>query len=140
MAIGDLSASILWGTKLQGGLTEYSGETISRPRGRRSGLSDGQLNTRRDQFVEIFQGAWADIWWDLQRCKKPDDLIRIFTPIADPKTWVHEPLSIFCCSSSESASGATLSRLRTELRAIAEPLNKAGEAKRRAEEKLHRVN
>jgi hypothetical protein len=98
------------------------------------------MNTRRDQFVEIFESAWADIWWDLQRCKRTDDLIRIFTPIADPKTWFHEPLSIFLRSSSESASAATLSRVRAGLRGTVEPLYTAIEAKRRADEHLRKVS
>lgn len=140
MAIGDLSPSILWGTELHGGLTEYSGEIVSPRRGRRSGLSDDQLNARRDQFVEIFENVWAEIWWDLQRCRRADDLVRIFTPIADPKTWSQEPLSIFLRSSSEAASAFTLSRIRVGLRATVEALYAAIDAKRLADENLRKVN
>src|SRR5229473_2586449 len=101
MAIGDLSFPIMWSSILQTDLTDSDG-IVARRRGRRSGLSDPQLHNQRDQFVQIFEGTWFDIYRELQRCRKADDLIRIFTPVADPKTWFHGPLSIFCRSSSES--------------------------------------
>src|SRR5258708_1588279 len=129
----------MWSSKFRGDLTD-SDEIVALRRGRRSGLSDAQLHTQRDQLVQIFEGTWSDIYRELQRCKKVDDLIRIFIPLADPKTWFHGPLSIFCRSSSESASGATLRRVRAELRALAEPLYHADESKRRAEEQLHQAN
>jgi len=139
MAIDDLSLPIMWSSMLQGHLTD-SDETVARRRGRRSGLNDDELHARRDQFVQIFEGAWFDIYRELQRCKKPDDLICIFTPIANPQTWWHEPLAIFCRSSSESASAATLRRVRAELRGLAEPLCRADESKRHTEEQLHQTN
>ena len=139
MAISDFNFPIMWSSKLRGGLTD-SDEIVAPRRGRRSGLSDAQLHNQRDQFVQIFEGTWFDIYRELQRCKKADELIRIFTPIADPKTWFHGPISVFCRPSSESASGATLRRVRAELRALAEPLKNANESNRRAEEQLHQVN
>jgi hypothetical protein len=72
-------------------LTRFSKEAVLRPRGRNSELGDLQIQNRRDQFVQIFEGSWGDIGWTLQRCKKPSDLIGIFKPIADPKSWVHGP-------------------------------------------------
>lgn len=139
MAIGDLSLPIMWSSMLQGHLTA-SDEIVARRRGRHSGLTDDQLHNQRDQFVQIFEGAWSDIYRELRRCKKPDDLIRIFTPIANPQTWYHGPLGIFCRSSSESASGTALRRVRAELRSVVEPLYKAEESKRQAEEQLHQAN
>src|SRR5216684_2059717 len=134
-----LNVPIMWSSEFGRDLTD-SDDMVAPRRGRPTGLSDAQLHTRRDQFVQIFEGAWFDIYRELQRCKKPDDLIRILTPIASPQTWWHEPLGIFCRSSSESASGATLRRVRAELRALAEPLYSADASKRRAEEQLHQTN
>jgi hypothetical protein len=47
---------------------------------------------------------------------------------------------VFCRSSSEQGSGATLRNVRTERQAIAEPLRSADESKRRNDEQLHEVN
>jgi hypothetical protein len=139
VAIDYLNFPIMWSSEFGKDLTD-SDDIVAPRRGRPTGLSDAQLYTRRDQFVQIFEGAWFDIYRELQRCKKPDDLIRIFTPIANPQTWSHEPLGIFCRSSSESASGATLRRVRGELRSVVEPLYTAELSKRRAEEQLHQTN
>jgi hypothetical protein len=139
VAIGDLALPITWSSEFVRDLTD-SDDIAAPRRGRPTGLSDAQLHNRRDQFVQIFEGGWVDIYRELQRCKKPDDLIRIFTLIANPQTWWHEPLSIFCRSSSESASGATLRRLRTELRAVVEPLYRAEQSKRQAKEQLDQAS
>src|SRR5438128_1533339 len=130
-------------------LTEFSEQSISRGvseesipevRGRPTRLSDGQLYTRRDQLVQIFEGTWPEIYRELLRCKKADALISIFTPVADPKSWIEDALMVFCRSSSEPASGTTLSKLRAELRALAEPRYSVEESKRQAEDKLRQVN
>ena len=121
-------------------LTGFYEEAISRPRGRTSELSDPQIQNRRDQFVQIFEGSWGEIGWALQRCKKPNDLIGIFKPIADPNSWVHGPLSIFCQPSSEPGSSAALRKIRAERRALVEPIRSADETMRRAQERLHQVN
>jgi hypothetical protein len=139
MAIDHIGFPIMWSPEFGKDLTD-SDEIVAPRRGRPTGLSDAELHTRRDQFVQIFEGAWFDIYRELQRCKKPDDLIRIFTPIANPQTWWHEPLGIFCRSSSESASGATLRRVRAELRSVVEPLYTAELSKRQAEEQLNQTN
>ncbi len=139
MATNNFSLPIMWSSEFPPDLTD-SGEIVTRRRGRRSGLTDDRLHYQRDQFVQIFEGTWSDIYRELQRCKKPDDLIRIFTPVAHPQTWFAERISIFCRPSSESASGATLRRVRAELRALAQPLYHADESKRRAEEQLHQAN
>src|ERR1700719_1161820 len=138
MAIDYLGFPIMWSSEFGKDLTD-SGDIAAPRKGRPSGLSDGELCTRREQFGQIFEGGWSDIYRELQRCKKPDDLIRIFAPIASPQTWWPEPLSIFCRSSSESASGATLRRIRAELRSVVEPLCTAEQSKRQAEEHLHQT-
>ncbi len=127
-------------TKSPGDLTDLSGEPVSRPRGRRSELSNPQLHNRRDQLVQIFEGAWGEIGWELQRCKKADDFILIFNPLAGPGSWVRDVILIFCRPSSEPASAVALRKVRTERRALAEPFRTADEAKRRAEEQLQQVN
>lgn len=127
-------------SKSQGDLTGFSSQGVSRPRGRPTELSDAQLNNRRDQLVEIFEGYWAEIGWELQRCKKAEDLVRIFTPIADPRSWVGEVVILFCRPCSEAASGSTLRKLRGERRALGEPIYAGDAAKRFAEEQLLQVN
>jgi hypothetical protein len=138
MAIDDFSLPITWSSGLNEDLADS--ENIAPPRGRRSELSDAQLQSQRSQLLQIFEGTWSDIYRELQRCKKPDDLIRVFTPITDPKIWFHGPISIFCRSSSESASGATLRRVRAELRSVVQRLYMAELSKRLAEEKLHQAD
>jgi hypothetical protein len=138
MAIDDFGMPITWSSEVIEGLADSE---IGAPRrGRRSELSDAQLHSQRAQLVQIFEGTWSDIYRELQKCKKPDDLISIFAPIANPKIWFHGPISIFCRSSSESASGATLRRVRAELRSVVELLYKAELLKRRAEDQLHQTS
>jgi hypothetical protein len=91
-------------------------------------------------LVEIFEGYWAEIGWELQRCKKAEDLVRIFTPIADPRSWVGEVVILFCRPCSEAASGSTLRKLSGERRALGVPIYAGDAAKRLAEEQLRQVN
>src|ERR1700730_16335639 len=122
------------------GLTAISRKRVPPLKGRPSGLSDPQLHNRRHQLVQIFEGRWGEIGWELHNCTEPEKLIRIFAAIATPGTWVQEILSVFYRPSSESGSGATLRAVRAERRALGEPIRAAGEANRRAEEKLRQVN
>ncbi|SRR6266849_1522301 len=84
MAIDNFSFPIMWSSEFARDLTD-SDDIVAPRRGRPTGLTDDQLHDRRHQFVQIFEGAWFDIYRELQRCKKPDDLIRIFTPVPTPK-------------------------------------------------------
>jgi len=140
MAISMLDFVFMRQSKSQGGLTSFQEGRASRPRGRPSQLSDPQLHNRRDQLVEIFEGTWGEIGWELQRCKKADDLIRIFDPVVVPGSWFRDAMKVFCHPSSEPASGATLRKVRAEWRSLAEPIRAADESNRRAEEQLRQVN
>jgi hypothetical protein len=126
--------------KSRGDLTSFQEGRASRPRGRHSELSDPQLHHRRDQLVQIFEGSWSEIGWELQRCKKADALIHIFTPVAVPGTWFREAMMLFCHPSSEPSSGATLTKIRAERRALVEPMRAADESNRRATEQLRQVD
>jgi hypothetical protein len=127
-------------SKSQEGLTAFQEARASRPRGRPSEFSDVQLHNRRDQLVQIFEGTWGEIGWELQKCKKADDLIRIFAPVAAPGSWICGVMRVFCHPSSEPGSGACLRKLRAELRALAAPTRFADESHRRTEEQLLQVN
>src|ERR1700722_9150087 len=126
--------------KIGGGLTGFQTGPVSRPRGRKSELSDLQLHNRRDQLVQIFEGTWGEIGWELQKCKKADDLIRIFAPVAAPGSWICGVMMVFCHPSSEPGSGASLRKLRAERQSLVEPIRVADESHRRAEERLLQVN
>lgn len=138
MAIDDSGLPITWSSELLEDLTDSEG--VWPRRGRRSEISDANLQTQRTQLLQIFESTWSYIYRELQSCKKPDDLIRVFTPVADPKVWFHGPISIFCLSSSESASGATLRRVRAELRSVVERLYEPELSRRRTAEQLHQTN
>jgi hypothetical protein len=121
-------------------LTSFQEGRASRPQGRHSELSDPQLLHRRDQLVQIFEGSWGEIGWELQRCKKADDLIRIFAPVSVPGNWFRDAMIIFWRPSREPASGAILRKVRAEWHALAKPMYAAGESNRRAGEQLQQVN
>jgi hypothetical protein len=140
MAISMLGFAFMRRPKSREDLTSFQEGRASPPRGRHSELSDSELHHRRDQLVQIFEGSWSEIGWELQRCKKADDLIRIFTPVAVPGTWFREAMIIFCRPSQEPASGATRRKVRAEWLALAKPMSAAEESHRRAEERLRQVN
>jgi hypothetical protein len=140
MAISVIGFAFMRRPKSRGDLTSFQEGRASRPRGRHSELSDPHLHHRRDQLVQIFEGSWSEIGWELQRCKKADDLIRIFTPVAVPGTWFRDAMIVFWRPSGEPASGATLRKVRAEWRALAEPIYAADESNRRATEQLRQVD
>lgn len=106
-------------------------------RGRRTLLEHGQLHNRRDQLVQIFEGAWGEIGWELQRYKKPEDLIRIFSPLSN--SFAQEIISVFCRPSTEAPSPNRLRKVRAELRSLIKPLYDTEKARREAQENLQRV-
>lgn len=107
-------------------------------RGRRTQLDDAQLQNRRSQFVQAFEGAWGDIGWKLPRCKKQDDLIDIFRPL--DRTYVQNLIAPFRLASSESASDSKLRNIRFQLRALIPLRYKSDELNRRALEQLQDAN
>lgn len=120
-----------------GDLTDIGEDGPSRPRGRPTELSDPQLWSRRDQLVQIFEATWGDIGWELPRCKKADDLIRIFTRVAVPGSWFQDAMMLFCHPSSEATSA--LRKVEAELKTLAKPMHIAQERMYRAKEQLQQV-
>ena len=108
-------------------------------RGRPTPISDAQLHNRRDQFVQILEGSWGEIGWQLPRCKKADDLALILRPLAESRSWIAEVVEIFCRSSSEAFS-PILRRVRSELRKLVEPLGASEESLRLMKDKLHKLD
>ena len=140
MAVSVIGFAFMRRSKSRGDLTRFEEAPISRPRGRPTYLSDPQLHNRRDQLVQIFEGVWAEIGWELQRCKKADDLVRIFAPVAASESWFRDAMIIFYRPSSEPASSATLRKVRAEWHALAKPIYAAEDSNRGAEERLRQVN
>src|SRR5581483_5724975 len=56
-------------------------------------LSDAQLEQRRNSLVQLFEHNWGEIGWELQRVKKPEELIPLFT--IHPNDWMGDALTIF---------------------------------------------
>jgi hypothetical protein len=120
-------------------LTTVFQEPLKR-RGRPTPISDAQLHNRRDQFVQILEGCWGEIGWQLPRCKKADDLALILRPLAESRSWIAEVVEIFCRSSSETLSAPILRRLRSELRRLVEPLVASEESLRFVKDRLHKLD
>jgi hypothetical protein len=142
------------GTGLSGGLenfgedlTTFSEEPTSPPkrRGPKPELSDPQLHTRREELVQVFEGVWGEIGGELRKCKKPEDLMRIFSSLAESYIW--RLIDVLCRPSSEVAFAsqpskvrAQLSKVRARLRALIEPSRRAEESRREAQQKLERAD
>lgn len=121
-------------------LTAFSEEPerIAKCRGPRMVLSNAQLHNRRDQFVQLFEGRWCDIGWELERCKKPEDLISIFAPLSE--TYAREAISVFCRPSTHKPSAGRLRKLRSESSSLVQPRYRADELHRAALERLHQAD
>lgn len=124
--------------KSGGDLTNFSEKPVRHRIGRPTVLSDDQLHGKREKLVQIFEGIWDEIGWELLTCKKAEELIRIFNIRLG--TFVANALSVFCRQSAEPPSGTTLRKVRAEWRAIIEPKRRAEEAKLQAQEKLQRAD
>jgi hypothetical protein len=109
----------------------------SRP-GPRTELSDAQLHNRREQLVQLFEADWPRIGRALDRCKEPDHLIAVFSPLKN--SYASEILSVFCHPSKEAATGATVREMRRELRALVEPIYEADKSKHRIGQQLEEIN
>ena len=101
-------------------------------------LSDDQLHSRRDRLVGVFEGAWGEIGWELQTCKKAEDLIHIFTPLAG--SYVGNVISVLCRPLLEKSSTTALRKVRKEVRAIYGPTRAVEVQRRNAEEQLQSVD
>lgn len=107
-------------------------------RGPRTALSDAQLHNRRDQLAQAFEAAWAEIGWELQTSKGPEELVKIFAPLLS--TYAGDNISVFCRPSTEPTDSATLRKVRAKQRSLVGPSYSAVEVKRRVHEQLQRVN
>src|SRR5690349_978017 len=89
----------------------------TKKRGPRVALDDDQLQNRRDQLVQAFEGKWAEIEPALKECKSPDELSRILRPLGD--TFARDSVSSFL-NPSVGAFGAPngLRGVRRDLRKI----------------------
>ena len=115
-----------------------SAELSQQKRGPRTELSDAQLQTLRNRLVQLFEGAWSRIGLELQRCEEPDDLIPVFSPYRN--SYAEEIFSVFCRPSDETATGATLRRIRRELRTIVAPSYAVEDSKRKTSQQLQKIN
>ena len=120
-------------------MTDHFSEQSKR-RGRHTAISDAQLHNRREELVQIFEGEWGKVGWELPRCKKASDVIRIFRPLAESPSWIANVVELFCRTSSEPVSDTAMRKIRSERRKLAEPTQIADESWRRAAEQLQRVN
>src|SRR5438552_8387134 len=111
--------------------------STAKRRGPRTEFSDPQLHNRREQLVQAFAAEWGEIGWELRRCQKPSDLIRIFTLFSE--TYVRDIIAVLCCPSAEPVSSATLRRVRAKRRLLVEPIRQADELKRQAQEQQTRI-
>jgi hypothetical protein len=112
-------------------------ETDKPRRGPRVNLSAPQLHNRRDQLLQLFEGDWGRLGWELQQCKQTSDLIRIFSPLLN--TYASEVISIFCRPSDEVASGHSLKKIRQELRTLGQPTYDLEESKRVVHDQLQEI-
>jgi hypothetical protein len=100
-------------------------------------LSGPQLHNRRDQILQLFEGDWGRLGWELQECKQPSDLIRIFSPLLN--TYASDVISIFCRPSDEVASGHSLKKVRQELRTLGQPAHDLEESRRIVQGQLQEI-
>lgn len=115
-------------------LTNLVKQAIQSRRGRPTALSDAQLHNRRDELLQTFEGAWGEIGWELLKCRKAEDLIRIFHPLAE--NYLRAFFSVLCHPSTMPPFADDLRKIRAEWRAIAEPRRNTDEEMRQALEKL----
>jgi hypothetical protein len=124
--------------KSRRGIDRDFDEPIKHKRGPHTELSDAQIQNRRDQLIQLFEGDWPRLGGEFQRCKKPDDLIRVFSPLLN--SYAQETISTFCNPSDEVGTGRLLRKVRGELRSIVEPSYAVDESKRRASRKLRETD
>lgn len=116
-------------------------ELISRPpkprAGRPQALGNSTLSNRRNRLLAIFETCWSEIGWALQTCKKPGDLVRIFS--APTGTTSQDVLAVFCIPSSLPGSRGNLRTVSRDLLANTGPRRDALEQYRKGLEQLQRA-
>lgn len=110
----------------------------TQPRRGRPSLDGSTLENRRHRLVAIFESAWGEIGWKLQKCKKANDLIGIFSAI--PGATFQDVLTVFCTPSTLSASRVTWRKVHHQLRALIEPQYAASNAYSAAAERLQKAS
>jgi hypothetical protein len=130
-------AEIYGNTNQEIGLDMVFAETEKTKRGPRVALSDAQLQTRRDQLLQLFEGDWGRLGLELQHCQNPADLIRILSPFLN--SYASQTIAIFCQLSDEIASRDDLKKTRNELRALVQRSYEVEESKRRVQEQLREI-
>jgi hypothetical protein len=115
-------------------LDEDRDELLVARRGRPTEFSDEQLHARRDQFAVDFDGAWADIGWELSQCTEPSEITGVFDSLPDKRDG--DLFSTFRHPSGESPDGKKLRELRSVHRALGKPAYLVGQSKREIGEKL----
>jgi len=105
--------------------------------GRPSLIDDASLHNRRERFVQIFEGCWGEIGWALHKCRKPDDLVSIFSVLSG-RVW-DDAISVFRTAANQPGTRAALTKIRLELRGLVKPIYVADQANRNAQERLDRA-
>jgi hypothetical protein len=119
-------------------ISEESGQTDKR-RGPRTMLADNLLVFRREQFVQVFEGLWGEIGWELQKSKREGDIMRALHPL-DGIEFIRELASMFYRESTARASAAIVHKVRAELHEVQQTCGDADEARRRDSEALAHVD
>jgi hypothetical protein len=120
---------------LQKGLDVNLENSSAKRRGPRREFSDPQLGNRRDQLVQVFEGAWGEIGWELSHCEDPDELATVLGPLL--QTYAREMLLAFCYPSPRTSDWAALRKVRKRRRALVPRSYSLAEASRRTYDNLH---
>lgn len=112
-------------------------EPQPRQPGRHSLIDDASLHNRRDRLVQVFEGFWGEIGWNLQRVKRPDDLINVFK-VMEGRVW-DDFISVFWAHTIQPAISGIPAKIRLELRRLGKPIRAASEANHNVYERLQRA-
>ncbi len=105
--------------------------------GRTNEIEDQRLWNRRDALVQILEGAWGEIGWELSCVKKAQEIPQALKPL---DTGVREQaLEPFLRVSDAPDDMTRIRKLRRDLKKSRKPLYRAYEAQQKADEVLARV-
>jgi hypothetical protein len=137
-----LSACIHVAPEIERGyLTDFfkeTGQFEKRP-GPHTALADHQILDRREKFVQVFEGLWGEIGWELHKCKKETDVVRALCPLNEI-AFIRELASVFFHESEGPISAATLRECRAELRRAQQSYRDAEVSKQLALAQLERLD